>query len=149
MRAILLTLFFSWLLPLSGGVFAAPRCAATVAELRLMLGDAGFPQAWEETSMADGKPLRVSILEKDGALLLEFIKTGQGLWAQSEGVVCLAGSDFDIRFSAQQIRMGPAAGWLLRLALGNGGVFTLSRPAPEKLHIQTAGWSGTFVPTGR
>ncbi len=96
--------------------------------------------------MGDGKPLVVSILERNGALFLEFIKTREGLWAQSEGRICRAGTDFEIRFDAGQIHLGPAANWVLRLALGNGGKFTLTRLAPDQLRIATAGWSGTFSP---
>jgi hypothetical protein len=114
-----------------------------------MLGEASFPLAWEETTMADGKPLLVSILEKDGSIFVEFIKTGQGLWAQSAGVICSAGADMEIRFAAEQIRMGPAANWALRLALGRGGKFTLTRLASEQLRIATTGWSGTFSPRTR
>lgn len=99
--------------------------------------------------MDDGKPLLVSILEKDGSLFVEFIKTGQGLWAQSAGVICKSGADMEIRFTAEQIRMGPAANWALRLALGRGGKFTLTRLAPEQLRIATTGWSGTFSPRTR
>ncbi len=43
--------------------------------------------------MGDGKPLVVSILERNGALFLEFIKTREGLWAQSEGRICRARSE--------------------------------------------------------
>ncbi len=149
MREIFLPLLLALLLSHSGPALAVPNCAATLAELHLLLGEADFPLAWQETSMDDGKPLLVSILETDGALMLEFVKTGQGLWAQSAGLICRSAGGFEIRFSAEQIRMGPAAGWALGLALGNGGVFTLTQLAPERLRITTTGWSGTFVPKAR
>ena len=132
------------LLPLIGQAHESPTCAATVSDLRTLLGDQTFPLQWEETSMNDGKPLRVSILERKGALLLEFIKTKEGLWAESGGLICRAGADFQIRFSAEQIRLGPAANWMLRGLLGNGGTFTLTKLGSEQLRIAASGWSGTF-----
>jgi hypothetical protein len=127
-------------------VGAATGCAATLAELRILLGEASFPLSWEETSMDDGMPLRVSILEKDGAIFLEFIKTGQGLWAQSAGELCRSGAQLEIRFRADQIHTGPAANWVLRLARGQGGAFTLTRLASDRMRIATSGWSGIFSP---
>jgi hypothetical protein len=135
---------FAALLALSGQAKALEICAATIGEFRAMLGSETFPLTWEETSMGDGKPLVVSILERNGALLIEFVKTREGLWAESAGVVCRAGAQLEIRFNANQIRMGPAAGWALRMALGNGGRFSLSKLGSEQLRIETVGWAGTF-----
>ena len=67
------------LLPLNSEVHASQTCAATISELRMMLGDQNFPLMWAETTMTDGKPLVMSIFEKNGSLLLEFIKTKEGL----------------------------------------------------------------------
>jgi hypothetical protein len=114
-----------------------------------LLADVSFPLAWEETSMDDGKPLRVSILEKEGALSLEFIKTREGLWAQTAGVICRSGRDFETRFGADQIHLGPAANWVLRLALANGGKFTLTKLGSDRLRISGGGWNGTFVPIAK
>ena len=122
-----------------------PVCATTLAGLRTLLNEPQFALNWRETSMDDGKPLLVSIQEREGALSLEFVKTGEGLWAQSSGALCRTDKGLEIRFSAQQIKLGPAANWMLRLALGNGGKFTLTRPAPTRLHIATTGWSGLFA----
>ncbi|MDP2786305.1 MAG: hypothetical protein Q8O38_17180, partial [Sulfurimicrobium sp.] len=63
------------LLPLNSAAHESQTCAATIGELRVMLGDQAFPLKWEEATMDDGKPLVVSILEKNGSLFLEFIKT--------------------------------------------------------------------------
>ncbi len=136
----------SLLLPLSSQAQATPGCAASISELRLLLGEPNFPLTWEETTMDDGKPLLVSILEKDGSLWLEFIKTREGLWAQSAGVICRSGNDFETRFGPEQIRLGPAANWVLRLALANGGKFTLTRLGSDRLRIAGGGWRGTFLP---
>lgn len=128
----------------------AQPCATTLGELKIMLGDPAFPLRWEETSMDDGKPLVVSILEKNGVLLLEFTKTREGLWAESAGIICkTSGADLETRFSGEQVRLGPAASWILRQALGNGGKFTLTKLGSEQLRIATNGWSGSFSPLPR
>ncbi len=113
------------------------------------MSEPGLPREWAETTMDDGKPLLMSIDESNGFLVLGFTKTGEGLWAQSTGVICKSGAVFEARFSAQQIRLGPAAGWLLRSALKNGGRFTLTKLAPDQLRIATRGWSGEFSPVTR
>ena len=125
---------------------AAPACAATVSELGSLMGEPSLPQEWQETTMDDGKPLVMSIVESDGSILLGFTKTGEGLWAESFGVICKSGSAFEARFSANQIRLGPAAGWMLRQLLKKGGKFTLTKLASNQLRIATRGWSGEFSP---
>ena len=146
MRQKYLLLFLLLLLPLNSAAHELQTCAATIGELKVMLGDQAFPLKWEETTMNDGKPLVVSILEKNGSLFLEFIKTSEGLWAESAGVICKAGAHLETRFTGEQIRLGPAAGWILRATLKNGGKFTLTKLGPEKLQIATSGWSGVFSP---
>lgn len=121
-------------------------CAATINELRVVVGDQLFPLKWVETSMTDDKPLVVSILESNGTLLLQFIKTGEGLWAESSGVICSEGATLQISFTAEQIRIGPSAHWFLRRALGQGGKFTLTKFESGQLRIATSGWSGMFLP---
>ncbi len=121
-------------------------CAATIVELRALIGDQSFPLQWEETSMNDGKPLVVSIIERNESLHLEFMKTREGLWAESGGVMCKSGTDFEARFTGEQVRIGPAANWVLRYALGRGGKFTLTRLGSDQLRIATAGWNGVFSP---
>ncbi len=128
---------------------ASSTCASSLPALRLLLADPGFPMVWEEATMNDGKPLRVSILEKDGALWLEFIKAREGLWAQSAGVICRSDGGFETRFAPEQIRLGPAANWVLRLALAQGGTFTLTRLGSDKLRIAGGGWSGIFLPRAK
>lgn len=119
-------------------------CASTITQLRNLLEDQTFPLKWEETTMDDGKPLVVSIRELNGSLFVEFIKTREGLWANSLGVICKKGADLEIRFTREQIAFGPAASWVLRYALGNGGQFALTRLGPNRLRIATTGWSATF-----
>src|SRR5712664_4093259 len=81
------------LLSLAGECHASPPCAKTIDDLRALLADQSFPLKWHETTMDDGKPLVLSILERDGALFLEFVKTDEGLWAESAGTLCLNGAD--------------------------------------------------------
>lgn len=72
------------------------------------------------------------------------MKTGEGLWAESVGVVCLRGTDLEARFSEGQVRLGPAASWIMQPTLAKGGQFTLTKLGTEQLRIATTGWSGTF-----
>jgi hypothetical protein len=127
-----------------------PRCCAGTTALRgfagglsLLAGDTTFPLRWEEISMTDGKPLIVSITQKDGLLFLEFVKTGEGLWAEGAAFICKAGAGLEARIG--QIRMGPAAHWILRRSMGQGRTFAMSRQGSEQLVIATLGWRGVFV----
>jgi len=144
MRRTCFLLFLPLLLPLNSEARESQTCAATIGELRVMLDQQSFPLRWEETTMDDGKPLVVSIIETNGSLFLEFIKTGEGLWAESAGVICKAGATLETRFTGEQIRLGPAANWVLRYALRNGGKFTLTKLGADQLRIATSGWSGVF-----
>ena len=144
-----LLLFLPALVSFSSAAHESPTCVATISELRALLGSQTFPLNWEETTMGDGKPLIVSILERNGALLIEFFKTTEGLWAEVVGVVCKAGIDFEVRFNADQLRLGPSAGWPMRLAMRNGGRFSLSTVGSDQLRIATSGWSGTFSPRAK
>jgi hypothetical protein len=139
-----LLIFLSLPLSFSSQALESQTCVASISELRFVLADQTFPLKWEETTMTDHKPLMVTILERNGSLLLEFIKTSEGLWAESTGVICSTGSDLEIRFTAEQIRVGPAANWVLRYALGKGGKFTLTKLGAGQLRIATSGWSGIF-----
>ncbi len=125
----------------------APDCALTMQGLRMLTEDPRFSQRWEEVSMDDGKPLVVSIFERNGSLLLEFMKTGEGLWVEISGVLCKTGTGLEARLSKEQIYLGPAANWMFRLALANGGVFRLRRHVSSELQIETHGWSGRFAPS--
>ena len=68
-----------WLLLLSLSVHAhdAADCASTLSALRVLASDPLFSSRWAEVSMRDGKPLVVSIVERNGVLLLEFMKSGE------------------------------------------------------------------------
>ena len=138
-------LWVTALLCLSGGAAADPQnCTRTLEGLTVLTGELSFPLRWEETSMTDGKPLIVSIMEREGALFLEFRKTHEGLWAEGAAVICRAGAGLEARIG--QIRMGPAAHWILRQSMGRGSTFVLMRQATGQLHIATPGWKGDFLP---
>lgn len=95
--------------------------------------------------MNDGKPMVVSILEREGALFMEFLKTREGLWAEGAAVICIAETGLEARIG--QLRLGPAAPWLLRRSFGHGHTFAMSRQVGGVLKIGTPGWTGTFLPT--
>jgi len=128
---------------------AAPHCASSVTGLRSLVGDPQFPLRWQETTMDDGKPLQVTIREQGGALFLKFTKTSEGLFAEGSGRICEEGGDLETDFNADRFRMGPAANWLARYAMGHGTEFTLTRLGPSRLRIETTGWKGTFSPVNQ
>lgn len=137
------------LLCFGGACQAAAPCAQTIAALRALVADPSFPLQWTETSMDDGRPLVLSIRERNGVLFVEFMKTDEGLWAEGASVVCASGAAFVVRIPADQIRAGPAANWLVQYTLSAGGQFTLTRLGAERLQVGTPGWSGTFLPGAR
>jgi hypothetical protein len=122
-----------------------PNCAASLQGLHRLVGDASFPLRWVETSMNDSKPMVVSILERDGSLFMEFLKTREGLWAEGTAVICIASTGLEARIG--QLRLGPAAPWLLRGPFGHERTFVMSRQGGGVLRIGTPGWTGTFLPT--
>jgi hypothetical protein len=139
-------LFFLLCLAPPADARAGPPCAATIRELRALLADPAWPLRWSETTMDDGKPLVLSILERDGGLFLEFYKTGEGLWAEGAGVVCRGEGGAGVRFVADHVRFGPAANWVAQVAITTGSDFMLTRASGGELRIEASGWSGTFAP---
>lgn len=129
------------------GVFPAsahPTCARTLVELKAMLlaeQQLGF--SWRETGMDDGKPLLLTILEHDGAIVMRFVKSGEGLWAEGACVICRRGADLEARFSTDRVTLGPAAGWGARFAFSRDSRLSLVRSGTA-LRISTTGWSGEF-----
>jgi hypothetical protein len=122
-------------------------CASTVGELRALLQVPGLALRWQETTMGDGKPLVVSLVEAEGRLHLAFVKTREGLWAEGPATVCADGGTLEAVVTARDIRLGPAAHWLLRQALlARGARFALVPLPGGDLRIGTGGWSGVFHP---
>ena len=143
--ALPIFLFFIPLLwPLLSHSMDARPCAKNIHEMGLIFGDSNFPVFWKETSMDDGKPLVVSIQDKAGGIFLQFKKEKEGLWAESTGYICPVGNELHIQFTGDDIRLGPAANWLIKLAIGNGGKFIQRRVESDKLLIKTTGWQGLF-----
>lgn len=146
MRASCIAIFLL-LISINLHAHEVPGCASTIGDLRTLVGDPLFSRRWVEVSMDDGKPMVVSIIERNGKLLLEFIKSGEGMWAEISGAVCKSGLGFEVRLSREQVVLGPAANWMLSLAIADGGVFTLRRHLANQLQIETRGWRGRFIPT--
>lgn len=145
-RRICFSFLLALWLPLNSHAQAPEKCVSTMVELKELLEDQAFSMKWEETTMDDAKPLLVSIVERNGALSVAFVKSTKGLWADISGVICKTDKDLEIRFTAEQIRFGPAASWVLRYALSKGGKFTLTRIDAKQMRVATTGWSGIFVP---
>jgi len=138
------TCIFCVLLLLAAESFAETPCAGTIGQLRGLLADPAFPLKWYETTMDDGKPLVLTFRERDGVLFLEFVKTGDGLWAEGVSVICRNGADLEARIAAEQIHVGPAANIPARFALLGGGQFLFTHVSVEKMQIAASGFSATF-----
>ncbi|HXZ47575.1 MAG TPA: hypothetical protein VEG27_01070 [Usitatibacter sp.] len=95
--------------------------------------------------MDDGKPLVVSIFERDGALFLSFVKTDEGLLAEGASAICTRDGELEARFSPGTTTFGPAAHWGTRYLLEGGIDFTLTRVGAAQARIETMGWSATFA----
>ncbi len=94
--------------------------------------------------MTDGKPLVVTLAERDGSLFMEFVKAREGLWAEGAAVICRTSAGLEARIG--RLRLGPAAPWMLRASFAPGRTFAMSRQAGGPLHIALPGWVGTFLP---
>jgi hypothetical protein len=125
---------------------AAADCAASLAQARAALEDRSFPLAWEETTMADGRPLLFYLDEREGELFISFAKTAEGLWAEGPARLCRVGTRWEARFDTARLQLGTAAGWLLRKSLQNGAAITLQRGGERELRLSAVGWRGSFAP---
>lgn len=124
----------------------ASECASDVAGLRRLAGEPVFSLRWIEVGMDDGRPLSLTIGERDGALHVRFDKSQGGVWAQGTASICAAGAHLELLFKPGQLRPGPGAHWLLQKALGTGGRFTMARTADGELRVSSVVWSGRFTP---
>lgn len=95
--------------------------------------------------MDDGKPLVMSVFDRNDLLFLSFEKTGEGLWAEGAGSVCARGDRLEARFAPEKVSIGPAAHWAMRYSLASGTDFTLTRVGAGRLKITTLGWSALFA----
>ena len=121
-------------------------CALSLGELAGLVRQPGFAARWQETSMQDGKPLVVTLSEREGELHLQFVKAGEGLWAEGAASVCMNNGVLEALLPRGRIQVGPAANWLLRQSLASGARFALGLQPGGQLRIATPGWHGTFVP---
>lgn len=133
-------------LALGAAATEARTCAASVPELRALVQQPGFALRWQETTMADGKPLVVTLSERDGGLHLQFVKLHEGLWAEGPASVCIDNGVVEAALPRHGMRLGPAANWLLRQSLAGGARFALALVPGGRLRIATPGWSGMFLP---
>lgn len=131
---------------LSLSSFAAKECAKNFSSFKLMTKDPEFPMNWIETTANDGKPLKVDISERNEVLHLEFNKTKEGLWASGTADICLVDGVLKASISKDQIKLGEAAPWVLRMSMKGGADFKLEKIKPGVLKISTFGWSGEFIP---
>lgn len=137
----LLILFF---LLLSSQLHAA-NCAADLKSFRGLFGDDNFPLVWNETTADDGKPLVVKIREENSKLFLQFVKTKEGLWAEGNSDIC-KDEEIIAMISKDQIKLGKAANWVLKMSMSGGAKFKLKLIKKNVLKISTTGWSGEFSP---
>ncbi len=124
----------------------AKTCAHDIKTFQKLFGDEAYPLHWEETTADDGKPLIVKITETKGTLFLEFMKTKEGLWASGSADICGDNDEISAAISKEQIKLGKAAHWAIKMSMKNGAKFTLTKLKPLVLKISTFGWSGEFVP---
>lgn len=121
------------------------ECASDLSSFRKIMGDESFPLLWRETTADDGKPLIVKISEEKGKLFLQFVKTKEGPWAEGTSDIC-RDQEIVASISKDQIRLGKAAPWILRMSMKSGAKFKLRKIKKYLLEISTFGWSGEFVP---
>ncbi|HVK61373.1 MAG TPA: hypothetical protein VM432_07475 [Bdellovibrionales bacterium] len=103
-------------------------------------------ERWIETTMDDGKPLKIVITSKDDQLYFIFDKSKEGIWAEGRAEVCKEKKDLVLRVSGKDIKLGKEAPFPIRISMGRGAKFKLRFDSNEKLHVSTFGWSGDFVP---
>lgn len=123
----------------------ASNCANDLNSFRKIMGNESFPLLWRETTADDGKPLIVKISEEKGKLFLQFVKTKEGPWAEGTADIC-KDKEIVASISKDQIRLGKAAHWVLKMSMKGGAKFTLKMLSNGVLKISTFGWSGEFVP---
>lgn len=121
------------------------ECVTDIRSFRKLFNDDSYPLVWEETTADDGKPLVVKISELNAKIFLEFDKTREGLWASGTADIC-RDDEIVASISKEQIKLGKAAHWVIRMSMKNGAKFKLRKLKPHVLKISTFGWSGEFIP---
>ncbi len=126
----------------------AKTCATDLKSFRSLFSDENFPLIWNETTADDGKPLVVKITEQKNQLFLQFVKTKEGLWAEGTADIC-KDEDIVASISKEQIKLGKAAHWVIKMSMSGGAKFKLRLIKKDVLKISTIGWSGEFSPEGK
>jgi hypothetical protein len=124
----------------------SPVCASDIATLGSLFNMQSFPTSWTETTAADGNPLVMTVSQQNGGLFLQFMKTNAGLWASGTASICSQGGAVTASITKDQIKLGSAAPWVLRIALSNGATFSLDMTS-DGLTISTTGWTSNFIPS--
>jgi hypothetical protein len=91
----------------------------------------------------------MTVDEQNGSLFLRFEKTNVGLWASGTADICSGNGGVTASISRDQIQLGNAAPFILRLSLSGGANFSLRLMDDDSLQISTTGWHSVFVPSGR
>lgn len=123
-------------------------CAGDIQGLRRIAEDPSFPLHWIETGMDDGRPLRLTLSDREGALHFQFDKTPAGLWAEGLGEICATSGALEARFGPGALHPGPDAGWLMRRRLEGGAHLLLTRLQSGELKVSTFGWKSRFAAVG-
>ncbi len=144
MKTLIIALFLS---ALSSSKLALAECATDLNSLAAVFHTEEFSSRWVETGARDGQPLVVTITPERGGLFLQFVKTGAGLWASGTADICNDRGGVTATISGDQIKLGPAAPFLLRMGMGGGATFRLSLQGSSSLQISASGWSGRFAPS--
>lgn len=110
------------------------------------LTDADFSHTWHETTANDGKPVQLKMSSKNDKLYFVFEKSHDGVWAEGEVEVCSDKGGLVVKMAAADIKVGPKAPGLVRMAMHGGANFKVKVNSVSAIHVSTSGWSGDFVP---
>ena len=120
-------------------------CAGDIDGLRRIAQDVAFPLDWIETGMDDGRPLRLTLSQREETLHFQFNKTPAGLWAEGLGEICAVAGALEVQFGPGALHPGPDASWLLRRRLEGGARLRLARLPSGELQVSTFGWHSRFA----
>lgn len=131
---------------LIGAVVQAQECVTDQLGLLKLVGSEEFHAEWIETTQDDGKPLMIKMQSQKDRLYFIFDKTKEGVWAEGLIRVCKNQDKLIVKISKEDIKVGDAAPWLIKMAMGGGAEFKLQITSKDKMHVAITGWSGDFIP---
>jgi hypothetical protein len=124
------------------------KCTSDLKEAKTRLPVGSIERGWIETGANDGKPMVIRLIASSQELRLEFDKTQEGIWASGRATVCGSIHDRDqtlsLAISSDDIRLGPAAPFLLRMAFKRGARFEITTLKDGEFQVKTTGWSSRF-----